>query len=178
MSSSRGAFKPLYAHIALEKKIGELSPLSRSEFANLAFKVAASINDDKIWLRLFEEVASLPKTGDLPVPSAIQIRLDEQAMNYYNLLYINAHQALYKHHKLKHLRKQFFVLLIWQNYYNYLKEESLNVGKTSETSITSEMSAPDMFHILAEIVLLNRAQECETIAEIKAILQRWKDKNT
>ena len=176
---SSGAFKPLYAHIALEKKIGELTPLSRPEFANLAFKIAVSINDDETWLRLFDEVSELPKTGDLSVPSAIQIRLDEQAMNYYNLLYINAHQALYKHHKLKHLRKQFFVLLIWQNYYDYLKKESLNVGKNSKTSIKySEMSAPDMFKTLAEIILLNREQDSRTIAEIKEILQQWKDRNT
>lgn len=176
---STGAFKPMYAHMVLEKRIEELTPLSRSEFANLAFTVAASINDDETWLRLFDEVSELPKTGNLSIPSAIQIRLDDQTMNYYNLLYINAHQALYKHHKLKHLRKQFFVLLIWQNYYDYLKEKSLNVGKNSETSIKNpEMSAPDMFKTLAEIILLNREQDSGTIAEIKEILQQWKDKNT
>lgn len=175
---SSGAFKPLYAHIALEKKIGELTSLSRSEFANLAFSVAKSITNDEIWLKLFNEVSELPKSGDLPVPSAIQIRLDTQAMNDYNSLYKNAHQALCKHNKLKRLRKQFFVLLIWQNYYDYLKEETLKVGEKSESSTDSEMSAPDMFKTLAEIIMLNREQDSRTIAEIKEILQRWKDKNT
>lgn len=174
---SSGAFKPLYAHIALEKKIEELTPLSRSEFANIAFTLAESINNEKIWLRLFDEVSELPKSGELSVPSAIQIRLDERAMNCYNNLYLNAHQALYKHHKLKHLRKQFFVLLIWQNYYDYLKKQSLKAVETGKNSICSEMSAPEMFKTLAELVLLNREQDSEIIMQIKHILEEWKENN-
>lgn len=99
-------------------------------------------------------------------------------MNDYNSLYKNAHRALCEHNKLKRLKKQFFVLLIWQNYYDYLKDETLKVGEKSESSTDSEMSAPDMFKTLAEIIMLNREQDSSTIAEIKEILQQWKDKNT
>ena len=173
------SIKPQYSHMVLEQKIKELTPMSRSEFTSIALGVAAQTKDEQ-WEKIFEEVSVLPKSGeDLSVPNAMQLRLDPSNKRIFYGLWQKIHEILSESHKLSRLKKQVYILLIWQNYYDYLKEESLNVGKTGETSITSEMSAPEMFKTLAEIVLLNRKNEdSETIAEIKAILQQWKDKNT
>ena len=168
------AIKPVYRHVVLEEEIRKLTPLSRSEFSSVALSVAVSI-DDNTWLKLFEEVSKLPKSGESPVPNSMQLRLDDQAENYFKLLYSKANLVLCEHNKLKSLRKHFFVLLIWQNYYDYLQKNRMDVGVRS--SAEYQMTASDMFKTLAEIVLLNREQDGDTIEQIKHILQEWKEKN-
>lgn len=172
------SIKPLYSHMVLEQKIKELTPMSRSEFTSIALGVAAQTKDER-WEKIFEEVSVLPKSGEeLSVPNAMQLRLESSNKQLFYGLWQKIHDILSESHKLSRLKKQVYILLIWQNYYDYLKQESLNVGKNSEISIkNSEMSAPEMFKVLAEIVLLNRAQDSRTIADIKRILQQWKDKN-
>ena len=106
----------------------------------------------------------------------MQLRLEEEQENYFNLLWKNAQKALSDNKRLTRLRKQIFVLLIWENYYEHLQKESMNVGEKESASIC-EMTAPEMFKTLAEIVLLNRKQDSDTIEKIKSILQEWSSKN-
>lgn len=168
------SIKTLYSHVVLENKIRELTPLSRSKFTEVGLSIAENIEDNE-WVKIFDEISELPKSGDLPVPNSMQLRLDDQSTKTFNSLWAKVRRILKENHRLSTLRKQVFTLLVWQGYYDYLKKESMNVGKEENTPALHEMTAPEMFKTLAEIVLLNREQDRSTIINIKELLVEWKN---
>lgn len=165
------AFKSTWRHAVLEYLIKEIDPnqdLSRSAITNRAIEVAQSVSD---WGPVRENLMKLDRKDDVQTPISMQAKIDEEFVEAVKNIRKKISEDLRDF--LERLQTPYFMQLLWMNYYNYLKDKKMTVGRTSTS--TEDISGPDMVRILVQILLLNREADRLIIEQVKSALLGWEE---
>lgn len=169
------SWKSNECHAGLEYLIDELDPhldTSRSGKVNRAIIKAKNLSDDD-WTKLTKELKLFKKNElskmDIQTPTAMQVKIEEELESDLGIIEENIKRAL----ELKTLQTQFEIQLLWLNYLNCLKEESMNVGESRPKE--DNLAGPDIVKRIVQIILLNRNKDKEVIEKIKNILLEWEE---
>lgn len=168
MENNTLSWRPSWRHVALEKEIRELDSknMSRSEITNRAVVEAATVNDWKI----LEEELSLLETEEMSIPSSMQATLDEETLLM--LPGIREKMLIDLKDNIKRLMVPYFMLLLWINYRNVLRQKVIQIGERKEKI---DITGPQLVERLVQILLLNREKDQETLNRLKSILIEWKE---
>lgn len=172
------SIKPNRKHSILERLIKEVDSsqdFSRSSFTCRALEYSVDVGN---WIEIKHELDFLKDITDIDIPTSMNIRLDERAVMLLNdKVRPQMEQQLKNAGVIKKvLQNQYMLQLLWLRYLKVVKEKALDVGEEKST-MADKITAPDMFKVLAEIVLLNREEDAETIEKMKIILAGWRNKN-
>lgn len=164
------AFKSNWKHATLEFLIKELDTshqdLSRSAISNRAIDLAESVEN---WGEVREELSRLQRLDNISIAASMQVKPDEERAKKIKAI---REKMLSDLKDLSQLRTAYMILLLWQNYLLFLKEEKMKVGAPSSTT---DLSGPEMVKRLVQILLLNRTKDMDTIRDIKKILLEWEE---
>lgn len=165
------SIRPTWRHAALEKQIVELEVgrnVSRTAITQRAIEAAKNVTTTN-WGEIAARLASLKQTEG-EIPNLMQMRVDSDACEIIKKkmkddLSLNRPPT-----------SPYFVLLLWQNYVEFLKERTLRAGKPEAGKPEAEtpLSAPEMIKTLAEMLFLRREEDQPTIEMIQKILLDWK----
>ena len=169
------SWKSNECHAGLEYFIDELDPhpdASRSGKVNRAIVKAINLSDGD-WKKLNKELKLFKKNElsqiDVPIPTAMQVKIEEDLENDLEVIEENIKRAL----ELKTLQTQYEIQLLWLNYLNCLKEESMNVGESKPKE--EDLTGPDIVKKIVKIMLLNRDKDKDVLEKIKNILLEWEE---
>ncbi|MFZ1758290.1 MAG: hypothetical protein WAV75_03365 [Streptococcus suis] len=169
------SWKSNECHAGLEYFIDELDPhpdASRSGKVNRAIVKAKNLSDGD-WEKLNKELKLFKKNElsqiDVPIPTAMQVKIEEGLENDLEVIEENIKRAL----ELQTLQTQYEIQLLWLNYLNCLKEETMNVGENKCKD--ENLTGPDLVKKLVQIILLNREKDKKVIEKIKNILLEWEE---
>ncbi|MFH5835060.1 hypothetical protein ACHAL6_03155 [Proteiniclasticum sp. C24MP] len=170
------SWKSNECHAGLEYFIDEIDPhqdTSRSGKVNRAIVKAKNLSDDD-WKKLMKELKLFKKNElsqiDVQTPTAMQVKIEEELESDLEIIEENIKRAL----ELKTLQTQFEIQLLWLNYLNCLKEETMNVGESSKPK-DKNLTGPDIVKKIVQIILLNRDKDKKVIEKIKNILLEWEE---
>ncbi|NLM19028.1 MAG: hypothetical protein GX217_03270 [Clostridiaceae bacterium] len=172
------SIKPNRKHSILERLIKEVDPsqdTSRSSFTCRALEYSVNVDN---WFEIKNELDVLKDITDIDIPKSMNIRLDERAMMLLNdKVRPQMEQQLKNAGVIKKvLQNRYMLQLLWFHYLKVMKEKAFDVG-AKKSIMADKITAPDMFKILAEIVLLNREEDIDTIEKLKTIFSDWRNKN-
>jgi len=160
-------------HAGLEYFIDEIDPhqdTSRSGKVNRAIIKAKNLSDDD-WRKLTKELKLFKKNElsqiDVQAPTAMQVKIEEELENDLVIIENNIKRAL----ELTTLQTQFEIQLLWLNYLNCLKEDTMNVGESKPED--QNLTGPDIVKRIVQIILLDREKDKKVIEKIKNILLEW-----
>ena len=111
---------------------------------------------------------NIPKSS-VKSPSAIQVILEDTYQDTVEEVEENIKNAL----ELSRLQTGLEFELALFAYLEDLKDRVMHVGKIEDSDKTEDMTGPEMVKTLVEILMLNRDQDKEVIAEVKAALLKW-----
>lgn len=169
------SWKSNECHAGLEYFIDEIDPhpdTSRSGKVNRAIVKGKKLSDDD-WKKLSKELKLFRKNElpqiDVPIPTAMQVKIEEDLESDLEIIEENIRRSL----GLQTLQTQYEMQLLWLNYLNYLKKETMNVGEKKRTD--ENLTGPDIVKKLVQIILLNREKDKKVIEKIKNILIEWEE---
>ncbi len=159
-----------------EKLIDELDPhqdTSRAGKFNRAIEKAKDLSDEE-WMKMSKELKKFKNDsslliGDISVPTAMQVKIDENLEGDLLVIEDNIKRAL----NLITLQTRYEFEILWLNYLNCLKKDAMGVGDAK--SKDEDLTGPDMIKRLVQILLLNREADKEVIEKIKTILLEWEE---
>lgn len=164
------SWKSSWKHAVLEYQIKELDTsqdLSRSAITSRAIVEGAKVND---WT-LPKEKLTLIKRMDIPIPTSMQAKPDEEASEM--LPDIRTKILCDLEGELERLQTPYMIQLLWVNYLEVLKQKALTVGV--EKADKDDLTGPEMVKRLVQILLLNRDADAQIIEKIKNDLLEWEE---
>lgn len=169
------SWKSNKCHAALEYLIDELDrhpDTSRPGKVNRAIVKAKNLSDEE-WRKLSKELKLFKNNElsqiDVQTPTAMQVKIEEDLESDLGIIQENIKRAL----ELQTLQTQYEIQLLWLNYLNCLKEESMNVGESKPKE--EDLTGPDIVKKIVKIMLLNRDKDKDVLEKIKNILLEWEE---
>lgn len=154
-----------------EKLINEidLNNYSRSIRFNDAIEEAKLLTDEE-WEDLRSELNELKRKlpSDIDVPQSFKVRIEDDMEE----AYLEVEKKLKKALNLSRPQTRFVIEILFLHYLNCLKKNTMIVGNKQSFS---DLTGPEMAQRLVQILLLNRAQDRDTIESIKRILLQWEE---
>lgn len=159
----------------LLQSIAEVDPhqdTTRSGILNRAIEKAESLSDAQ-WQEGSRGLRKLKNrlTEDIPVPTAMQMTVEERLEQPLAVVEENMMRAL----ELTHLQTRFEMEILL---YMYLQEiqrvDALRAGEKKQAQ-TADLSGPQMVERLVRILMLNRKADGEILSKIKKLLLEWEE---
>lgn len=155
-------------HLELETKIKEMDTsqdITRGAIINRAIQCADTVDD---WKKVQTKLSSIKSNrANISNNTSMQTNLDETT----KLIVDNIKKQIIEDLDLTVLQQQYFLQLVLMC---YLMEISQHLSGVEET-LHSELSVPDMFKLMAELMLSQRNEDKNVIEEIKRILIEWRN---
>ena len=164
------SWKSSWKHAVLEYQIKELDTsqdLSRSAITSRAIYEGLKVID---WTVPKEKLILITRI-DIPIPTSMQAKLDEEASDI--LPEIRAKILDDLNGELERLQTSYMIQLLWINYLEVLKQKALLVGV--ERADKDDLTGPEMVKRLVQILLLNRDADAQIIEKIKNDLLEWEE---
>lgn len=164
------SWKSSWKHAVLEYQIKELDTsqdLSRSAITSRAIYEGLKVID---WTVPKEKLILITRI-DIPIPTSMQAKLDEEASDI--LPEIRAKILDDLNGELERLQTSYMIQLLWINYLEVLKQKALLVGV--ERADKDDLTGPEMVKRLVQILLLNREADVPIIERIKNNLLEWEE---
>lgn len=147
----------------------DLNNYSRSVRFNDAIEKAKSLSDGA-WEELLSELNEFKKRlpSHIEIPQSFKVKVEDDMEETFHKVENNIKREL----KLSKPRTRFLIEILFLHYLNCLKKNTMIVGNKQSFS---DLTGPDMVKRLVQILLLNRAQDRDTIESIKKILLQWEE---
>lgn len=147
----------------------DLNNYSRSVRFNDAIEKAKSLSDGA-WEELLSELNEFKKRlpCHIEIPQSFKVRVEDDMEKSFHDVEKNLKRAL----KLSRPKTRFLIEILLLHYLNCLKKDTMIVG---DKKIPSDLTGPEMVERFVQILLLNRAQDRNTIERIKTILLQWEE---
>ncbi len=160
----------------LERLIDELDThpdTSRSARFQRAIHAACGLTDPE-WAELSKRLKKFKneiKEVIIPAPTALQVNINKD----FETELLEVEETIIRALGLKKLQTRYELEILFLHLLETLRITVLEVGSASDQ--TKDLTAPQMFELLAEIVLMNRREDLPAIEKIKEILLEWRKYN-
>jgi hypothetical protein len=172
MSLSNISWRANAKHFALEKAIKELDTnqdITRTGITERSISCGILVEN---WVTVVETLRAYNEFSEKPLQNNFQIKLSE--VNKENLKIIT--KKITAQLGITKIHTQYLMQILWANYLLFLKSKVKSVAAAYNN--TTDLRIPEMFRILAEIVMLNRESDQETIKIIKNALIEWENQES